>query len=407
MRSVPFPSCDRFPTRSAPPTHRPCRRRYTTRRKRKGGCSSLLPAGGRATRPTGGLPSTDWVQNMPLESLRMRQIDTREQDIQEALCELRERLSPRGDVVSEASRQRTLDVFGAPLSPIEVVRRICQEVQQEGLPAVLRYSQQLDGARLDAQQLRVPGADLETAHREADREFLQTVRRIRDNIGEFQTAIRHQDVTLKRPEGVTLTQRYVPLQRIGICVPGGAAAYPSTVLMTAVPRRQPVSTRSPWSRHPPNTAPTTATCWRPAMSWASTKSTAWAVSKPSRLWRTAEPGSRRSTRSWAPGTCLWRWPRNTSTAKSTSIPSPAQARSWSWPIEPLAADFVAADLLAQAEHAPGASLLVAWEEGRPRVRRGGAEPAGGRLVSQRMDRPESGAVRRPDSHAPTRRRPAR
>ena len=65
-------------------------------------------------------------------------------------------------------------------------------------------------------------------------QFLATIRRIRENILEFQRAILHRDVEVTRP-GVTLRQRYAPLARVGICVPGGAAAYPSTVLMTAVP----------------------------------------------------------------------------------------------------------------------------------------------------------------------------
>ena len=56
-----------------------------------------------------------------------------------------------------------------------------------------------------------------------------------DNILEFQQAILHSDVTLSTTDGVSLSQRYTPLQRAGMCVPGGAAAYPSTVLMTAVP----------------------------------------------------------------------------------------------------------------------------------------------------------------------------
>ena len=52
---------------------------------------------------------------------------------------------------------------------------------------------------------------------------------------QFQQAILHTDVTVPTPHGGYLQQRYLPLERVGICVPGGAAAYPSTVLMTAVP----------------------------------------------------------------------------------------------------------------------------------------------------------------------------
>ena len=66
-------------------------------------------------------------------------------------------------------------------------------------------------------------AEIEAAHRQASPEFLAAVRRIRDNVLEFQRAILHRDVELQRPAGVRLRQRYVPLRRIGVCVPGGAA----------------------------------------------------------------------------------------------------------------------------------------------------------------------------------------
>ena len=88
---------------------------------------------------------------------------------------------------------------------------------------------------MSAEQLRVPANDLVAAHASADPELLQSIRRIRENVAEFQEAILHRDITIEPKPGVRLTQRYVPLRRVGVCVPGGAAAYPSTVLMTVVP----------------------------------------------------------------------------------------------------------------------------------------------------------------------------
>ena len=107
-------------------------------------------------------------------------------------------------------------------------------MRDQGVEAVLQYGRQLDGAELTAETLRVPSDMLATAHQRADAEFLQAVRRIRANILEFQTALLQQDVEVRRADGTRLQQRYLPLRRVGICVPGGAAAYPSTVLMTAV-----------------------------------------------------------------------------------------------------------------------------------------------------------------------------
>ena len=64
-------------------------------------------------------------------------IDCRLDDARRALDELRDKLSPRGNIVSEAGRQRTVELFGEPLSPQQVVERICSDVQERGLEAVL------------------------------------------------------------------------------------------------------------------------------------------------------------------------------------------------------------------------------------------------------------------------------
>jgi histidinol dehydrogenase len=128
-----------------------------------------------------------------------------------------------------------MSLFGEAISPQQVVERICREVRIQGTQAVLKYAQALDDPRMDASRLRVPSERMVEAHKAVAPEFLQAVRAIRNNIARFQQAILHQDVELTDGLGQVLKQRYRPLERIGICVPGGAAAYPSTVLMTAIP----------------------------------------------------------------------------------------------------------------------------------------------------------------------------
>jgi histidinol dehydrogenase len=171
--------------------------------------------------------------------MQILRIDSRSRDAALQIRQLRAKLSPDGNVVSEAGRQRTVDIFGAPLSPQQVVEKICSDIETEGLPALLDYSAKIDGVSLTAETLRVPLVELESAAKNADQKLLTAVRRIRQNIGEFQQAILHKSVRIERPSAHTqscwLEQRYRPLRRIGICVPGGAAAYPSSVLMTAVP----------------------------------------------------------------------------------------------------------------------------------------------------------------------------
>lgn len=165
-------------------------------------------------------------------------IDCSLNDAAQQLGALRDRLSPRGEVVSDAGRARTMALFGEPLSPQQVVERICHDVQQSGLTALLEYTQKLDGTSLTPETLRVSPTELRAAHEAADPKYLATLRRVRENIIEFQSAILPHDARVLRTDGaatVELRQRYRPLKRVGLCIPGGAAAYPSTLLMTAVP----------------------------------------------------------------------------------------------------------------------------------------------------------------------------
>ena len=125
-------------------------------------------------------------------------IDTRQGGATELFRELREKLSPRGDVVSEAGRQRTIELFGEALTPQQVVQRICEDVRTKGMDAVLEYTARLDRKQLTAETVRVPAEELEAAAKAADPDFIATVRRIRDNVREFQSVVLPQDAVVKR-----------------------------------------------------------------------------------------------------------------------------------------------------------------------------------------------------------------
>jgi histidinol dehydrogenase len=164
-------------------------------------------------------------------------IDLAAPDGRARLDALRGTLVSQGDVISPAGRQKTIDVFGEPLAPRQVVERICDDVRRTGLGALLDYSRRIDGATVTAESLVVSPDALAEAHRSVKPAFLETIRRIRDRVERFQRAVLARDVTVTLPGGGSLRQRYVPLDRVGVCVPGGAAAYPSTLLMTVVPAR--------------------------------------------------------------------------------------------------------------------------------------------------------------------------
>ena len=148
---------------------------------------------------------------------------------------LRQTLVSQGDLVSPAGRQRTIDVFGEPLSPRQVVEKICEDVKREGLSAVLDYTKRIDHANVTEETFRVPLQTLEKAHQSVAPEFLTAIRRVRQRVKNFQEKILPSDVCVQLDGGGSLRQRYLPLDRVGVCVPGGAAAYPSTLLMTVVP----------------------------------------------------------------------------------------------------------------------------------------------------------------------------
>jgi len=168
-------------------------------------------------------------------SLSLRRIDCSSQDASGAIADLRRALSPRGDVVSAEGKARTIAAFGEPLSPVQVVERICADVASRGLPAVLDYTRKLDGVTLEPASVRVSEKELQDAFESAGQGYLKTLERIRENILNYQRAVLHRDVALPSERGIELGLRYRPIRRVGICVPGGAAAYPSTLLMTAVP----------------------------------------------------------------------------------------------------------------------------------------------------------------------------
>ncbi|QDV46903.1 Histidinol dehydrogenase [Stieleria neptunia] len=296
-----------------------------------------------------------------IPTLNLQRVDARVGSA-EILQQLRDKLSPQGDVVSPRGRALTEEVFGAPLTPVEVVQRICAEVQNAGTEALLKFNRQLDKADLTADQLRVPAADLAAAHAAADPELIASIQRIRDNVATFQQAILHRDVTIEPKPGVTLTQRYVPLRRVGVCVPGGAAAYPSTVLMTVVPAQvagvQEIAVVAPPTAFGAYNQDMLATCHE------------LGVTEVYRM------GGAQAVAALAYGTDIVPavnkivGPGNLFVALAKKhVYGTVDIDSFAGPSEVIVIadqtarpEFIAADLLAQAEHSPGSAILITWDE---------------------------------------------
>ena len=294
-------------------------------------------------------------------TLNIQRVDARRGNI-EILNDLRRKLSPQGDVVSPRGRELTVEVFGEPLTPIQVVQKICSDVQRDGTTSLLKYLKALDKAELSPGDLRVPEADLVAAHAEADPEFIASIGRIRNNIAEFQSAILHQDVTIRPKPGVTLSQRYVPLRRVGVCVPGGAAAYPSTVLMTVVPAQvagvKEIAVVAPPTPFGAYNKDMLATCHELGVTEVYRMGGAQAVAalaygcdQVPAVDKIVGPGS--LFVALAKKEVFGRVDIDSFAGPSEVIViADATAR----------ADFVASDLLAQAEHSPGSAILITWDE---------------------------------------------
>ena len=294
--------------------------------------------------------------------LAIQRIDTTDPASAGQLDALRRKLSPEGEVVSEASRQKTIALFGEPLTPVQAVERICGQVRKRGLAAVLEYTAKLDGVEITADTLRVSADELAAAHAAADAEFLATVRRIRENVLRFQRAILHTDVTIDIPEGGYLRQRYLPLERVGICVPGGAAAYPSTVLMTAVPAQaagvERLAIVAPPTRFGSYNQDLLATCHELGIREVYRMGGAQAVA----ALAYGIDGVPKVDKIVGPGNLFVALAKKHVFGKVDidSIAGPSEVIVIA--DENTRADFAAADLIAQAEHAPGSSLLISWSE---------------------------------------------
>ncbi len=134
----------------------------------------------------------------------------------------------RAGALTARTEQQSLDVP-------EIVRNIIADVAARGDVAVTAMTNRFDKVSLTEDTLRVPQEMLEYARANCDPEFLALMRDAIANIREYQEHIlvRAPEPLLRR--GRVLGLRYTPIDRVGVYVPGGRALYPSTVLMTVVP----------------------------------------------------------------------------------------------------------------------------------------------------------------------------
>ncbi|WP_435168275.1 histidinol dehydrogenase [Paenibacillus glycanilyticus] len=124
--------------------------------------------------------------------------------------------------------------YGTP-EQNETVRQIVEAIKEEGDAALLRYTEQLDRVRIDASSLRVTQEEISAAYGKVDAAFLTAIREAAVNIRVFHEKQMRNSWMDLQPDGTMLGQILRPLKRVGVYVPGGKAAYPSSVLMNVIP----------------------------------------------------------------------------------------------------------------------------------------------------------------------------
>ena len=115
------------------------------------------------------------------------------------------------------------------------VRAIIADVRARGDEALLEYTNRFDCPAVTRESLLVTPAEVEEAVRATGPPFHRAVERAAENIRRFHEHSRPRDSFLLRPDGALLGEKYSPIDRVGLYIPGGTAAYPSSVLMSAIP----------------------------------------------------------------------------------------------------------------------------------------------------------------------------
>ena len=116
------------------------------------------------------------------------------------------------------------------------VREILQTVHRKGDEALLQYTADFDQQTLTVDQLRIRGSEIDAAYQQVSKELIDAIRLAHKNIEHFHRQ-RIPSSWVEFEGDVVLGKRYSPVDRAGIYVPGGRAAYPSTVLMNAIPAK--------------------------------------------------------------------------------------------------------------------------------------------------------------------------
>ncbi len=116
----------------------------------------------------------------------------------------------------------------------EKVKEIIRRVKEEGDKALIEYTRLFDGQEITPETMEIPFEELENAYNEIEEDVRSALEIAHERIRRFHER-QKENTFMVEEEGIILGTRVLPLERVGVYVPGGKAAYPSTVLMNVVP----------------------------------------------------------------------------------------------------------------------------------------------------------------------------
>ncbi|MBP2630098.1 MAG: Histidinol dehydrogenase [Firmicutes bacterium] len=138
-------------------------------------------------------------------------------------------------VLSEGIRAKNRDLFGEDLTASEVVEKIVNGVRTNGDADIIKYTKLIDGADFSQKSFAVTEEEFIEAESLVDPAVFASIQKAVANVRQYHLEQKPNSWLTYREHGSILGQSCIPLDRVGIYVPGGTASYPSSVIMNAVP----------------------------------------------------------------------------------------------------------------------------------------------------------------------------
>ncbi len=167
----------------------------------------------------------------------MKILRSQDGSITQDIEKIKQRMSLFADTVTVEMEEKTKEVFGESLSPMESVKRIVNDVREKGDDALKFYSDKFEKTALSIDDFRVKEDEIEEAYKKVSPDFIKAIKNARENIRIFQEYIRVREPKPFYSNGTRIIVNYKPIEDVGIYIPGGTASYPSTVLMNAIPAK--------------------------------------------------------------------------------------------------------------------------------------------------------------------------